>query len=113
MDKIIQVITTCNNKELLEEIGTYLVENRLAACAQILGPITSTYWWQGEIEQATEWVCTLKTTEGLYEKVETAILELHPYDLPEIIALDVEKSLPAYADWVRDETGQGNKGNTI
>lgn len=108
MDKIIQIITTCNDKECLEGIGMYLVENRLAACAQISGPITSTYWWNGEIEEATEWVCTLKSTSALYEKVETAIRELHPYDLPEIIALDAEKTLPAYGDWVRRETNTPN-----
>ena len=113
MDKIIQVITTCNNKELLEEIALYLVENRLAACAQISGPITSTYWWKGEIEEATEWVCTLKSTVGLYDKVEAAIRELHPYDLPEIVAIDIEKTLPEYEDWVRDETSTTNTGDNI
>ncbi len=113
MDKIIQVVTTCNDKERLGKIGMYLVENRLAACAQISGPITSTYWWDGQVEEATEWVCTLKSTAGLYEKVEAAIRELHPYDLPEIIAINVEKTLPAYADWVRKETAKPNTGERV
>jgi periplasmic divalent cation tolerance protein len=102
MDKIIQVVTTCNDKERLEKIGMHLVKNRLAACAQLSGPIN------GEIEEVTEWVCTLKSTAGLYEKVETAIKELHPYDLPEIIAINVEKTLPTYADWVKKETEKPN-----
>lgn len=108
MDTIIQITTTCNDREVLEGIGMYLVENRLVACAQISGPVTSTYWWNGVIEEATEWVCTLKSTSELYEKVENAIKELHPYDLPEIIAIDVERSLPAYGDWVRGETSSLN-----
>lgn len=113
MDTIIQVVTTCNDKERLEKIGMYLVENRLAACAQISGPITSAYWWNGKIEEATEWVCTLKSTAGLYEKVETAIRELHPYDLPEIIAINLEEMLTAYADWVRKETEKPNTGGRV
>jgi periplasmic divalent cation tolerance protein len=110
MVKIIQIITTCNSKDLAEGIGKRLVEKRLAACAQISGPITSTYWWKGKMEETTEWVCTLKSTIGLYERVEAAIRELHSYDLPEVIAIDVEKALPAYADWVREETNTLDTG---
>jgi periplasmic divalent cation tolerance protein len=113
MEKIIQIITTCNSKDLAEGIGKRLVEKRLAACAQISGPIISTYWWKGKMEETTEWTCTLKSTVGLYDKVETAIREVHPYDLPEIIAIDVEKTLPAYADWVREETNKPNTGERV
>ena len=110
MDKIIQVVTTGDNRDLMERIGKTVVVRRLASCAQISGPIKSTYWWKGKMEEATEWVCTLKTTSGLYTTVEDAIREFHPYELPEIIAIDIEKALPAYADWVRIETNRRDRG---
>jgi len=94
----------------MEGIGRNIVERRLASCAQISGPIRSTYWWKGKIEEATEWVCTIKTTSALYARVEDTIKGLHPYELPEIIAINVEKTLPAYADWVRAETNTPNRG---
>jgi periplasmic divalent cation tolerance protein len=110
MDKIIQIMTTGDSKDILEGIGKHLVQNRLASCAQISGPITSTYWWKGKMETATEWVCTLKSTAGLYSKVEAAIRKLHPYEIPEIIAINIEKVLPAYAGWVREETSTSSMG---
>lgn len=113
MDRIIQVMTTGDSRKIMEKIGECLVEQRLAACAQISGPITSTYWWKGKVEVAEEWVCTVKTTSDLYAEVEAAIKEFHPYETPEIIAVNVENSLPAYADWVRKETGtQTRRRNT-
>lgn len=113
MDTIIQVVTTGDSRDVMEQIGKRLVEQRLAACAQISGPITSTYWWKGKVEVAEEWVCTVKSTSDLYAGVEAAIKELHPYETPEIIAINVEKALPAYADWVRKETGtQTSRRNT-
>lgn len=113
MDKIIQIVTTGGSREIMEEIGKRLVEKRLASCAQNSGPITSTYWWKGKMETTEEWVCTLKSTSKLYAKIEEAIRELHPYELPEIIAIDVENALPAYADWVREETSTINRGERI
>jgi periplasmic divalent cation tolerance protein len=110
MDKIVQIVTTGDSRDLMEKIGKNIVEKRLASCAQISGPIKSTYWWKGKIAEATEWVCTLKTTSGLYAKVEATIRELHPYELPEIIAIHVERALPEYEDWVREETSKPNRG---
>jgi periplasmic divalent cation tolerance protein len=105
VDKIIQVVTTGDNRETMEAIGRRLVEQRLASCAQVSGPIRSTYWWKGKVEDATEWVCTLKSTPALYRRIEAAIRELHPYEVPEIVSIAVEKALPAYASWVQEETG--------
>jgi periplasmic divalent cation tolerance protein len=110
MDTIIQVVTTGNDRDIMEGIGKHLVEKRLASCAQVSGPILSTYWWKGRIEEATEWVCTVKSTSGLYPMVEATIRELHPYELPEIIAIDMKKTLPAYASWVREETNKIDGG---
>ncbi len=111
MDTIIQVVTTCDNREIMEQIGKRLVEKRLASCAQISGPIWSIYWWKGKIEETEEWVCTAKSTAELFPKVEVMIRELHPYEIPEIVAVDVENAYPAYAGWVRNETSTPDKGD--
>jgi periplasmic divalent cation tolerance protein len=77
---------------------------RLAACAQIIGPIKSIYRWKGTVEEAEEWCCILKSTKDRYKEVEENIRRLHPYELPEIIAVTIDDALPKYAQWVIDET---------
>ncbi len=104
MTGIINIITTGNDRNTIEYIGKKLVEMRLAACAQIVGPIKSIYWWKGRVEEAEEWYCVMKSTKNLYKKTEEAITKLHPYELPEIIAVGIEDALPEYAQWVTDET---------
>jgi periplasmic divalent cation tolerance protein len=71
---------------------------------QVSGPITSTYWWQGQIEQAQEWLCTVKTRKDLYTELEQAIREIHTYDEPEILAKEIVEGSAGYLDWVRRET---------
>ena len=102
--EIIKIIITADSKETAEKIGRDLVERRLASCAQINGPIKSIYWWKGKIEEAEEWVCTLKSRKALYKTIEKEIRALHPYELPQIIAIDIPHALPEYVDWIRDET---------
>jgi len=104
MTGIINITTTGDNRDIIEDIGKKLVEMRLAACAQIAGPIKSIYRWKGKMEEAEEWYCILKSTENLYKKAEEAILKLHPYELPEITAVRIEDALPEYVQWVMDET---------
>ncbi len=104
MDRIIQIILTGDTEELLEGIGKHLVEKQLVACAQIGGPIKSIYRWRGQIEEAREWTCTLKTTRNLYCRVEAEIKSLHPYETPEIVAFEIVEALPEYRDWVTEET---------
>lgn len=102
MGDYIQVLTTVDSEEEAERISTALVERRLAACVQVLGPIASRYRWQGEIEQAREWQCLAKTEAGRYEEVEAAIRELHSYEEPEIIATPIATGSRGYLDWVSD-----------
>ena len=90
-----------------QAIARALVEKRLAACVQIIGPITSTYWWQGEIETAEEWLCLIKTRADLFEQVEAAIKEVHPYDVPEILAVPVVAGSEDYLAWLDRELGKG------
>ena len=104
MTGIMNIITTGNDRDTIEYIGKKLVEMRFAACAQIVGPMKSIYWWKGRMEEAEEWYCILKSTGNLYKKIEETILKLHPYELPEITATGIEDALPEYVQWVIDET---------
>ncbi len=79
---------------------------RLAACVQVLGPITSTYRWQGKIETGSEWLCVVKSREERYDELERAIRSLHPYEVPEILATPVTAGNPAYLAWLEAETAR-------
>ena len=104
MANTIIVQTTINSRDGAHRIGQALVERRLAACAQISGTIASTYWWQGQMEHAEEWVCTVKTRQELYESIERAIREMHPYETPEIVATPIVAGSRGYLDWIATET---------
>ena len=109
MADYIEVHTTIDSKEGAQKIAEAIVSKRLAACVQVSGPITSTYWWQGQIEQAEEWVCTAKTRRELYSDLEQAIREAHTYDVPEILAVDVVAGCVDYLNWVSLETSVQSK----
>lgn len=98
------VITNLPDQASAETLAAHLVESRLAACVNLLAPCKSVYQWQGKVEQAMEYPLLIKTTQARYAEVEAAIREQHPYELPEIIALPLAAGLPAYLDWVRNET---------
>jgi periplasmic divalent cation tolerance protein len=100
---ILQIVTTTATSEDARRIASALVERRLAACVQIVGPIESVYRWQGKVETAQEWQCWIKTRGDLYASVEKVIRELHPYELPEILTMPAEASKP-YFEWLRRET---------
>jgi len=100
-----QVTTTVDSREAAEAMARSAVEARLAACAQVAGPITSVYRWQGAIETAQEWTVAFKTTIEHYAALEAHIRDRHTYDLPEIVAVALTGSA-AYLDWVRAEVGQ-------
>ena len=105
MKSYIQISTTTETKEQAQKIAKYLVEQKLAACVQISGPIESTYRWKGNVETTQEWLCLIKTRETLFGKVEAAIKKLHPYETPEIIATPIIKGSKEYLKWLDDETG--------
>jgi len=98
--KFIQVITTVSNKEDAKKIANTLVEKKLAGCVQIIGPITSIFRWKEKIEEAEEYMCIVKTREDRYEDVEKAIKEAHPYDVPEILSVQVNDGNKSYLDWL-------------
>ena len=103
MEKFIQVITTTATKGDAEKIAASLVEKRLAACVQIVGPLQSTYRWKGKIEQAEEWQCLIKSRQDLFCDLEQVIKKIHPYKIPEIIALTIVAGSNDYRRWLRDE----------
>jgi periplasmic divalent cation tolerance protein len=97
-----QVTTTVATQADAERIAAALVGERLAACVQIVGPIASIYRWQGAVERADEWYCHCKTTRERYPALEARIRQLHPYEIPEIIAVPIVAALPAYLAWIED-----------
>lgn len=100
MTDFIQVAVSCGNCEEAERIGDDLVGRRLAGCVQIVGPVRSVYRWQGQVEQADEWLCLVKTSRERYAAVEAAIRELHSYDCPEVIATPIVAGAEAYLQWL-------------
>ncbi len=101
---MILVQTTLPDQEAAESMARHLVATKLAACVSIMAPCTSIYHWQGEIESTVEIPLLIKTTEQRFAAVQAAIQELHPYELPEIIHVTVSGGLPAYIQWVQQET---------
>lgn len=101
--KYIQVITTVAKKSDAERIARILSKNKLSACAQIIGPIISIYRWKGKLEKFKEWMCLIKTKMVLYKIVEKAIKDIHPYELPEIVATPIIKGSREYLNWLNDE----------
>ena len=100
----LQVIVSIGSREGAERIARELVEARLAACSQVLGPIRSIYRWKGEIEQADEWLCLAKTTTERFDELRERLVVLHPYDNPEIIALPIVAGHADYLAWITTET---------
>ncbi len=86
-----------------DRIARTLVDEGLAACVSIFGPVQSVYKWKGEVCDDPEKLLVVKTTEQAWDKFEARVVELHPYDVPEILGLPVDQGLPAYLEWVQQE----------
>jgi periplasmic divalent cation tolerance protein len=99
-----QAMTAIDSRETADTLARSAVWGRFAACAQVVGPIASTYWWQGAAENAEEWLVLFKTTADRYPALEEHIRGEHPYDVPEIICTPVTAGNPPYLAWVREET---------
>lgn len=105
MDEYLQVLTAAGSEEEAERISAALVERRLAACVQVLGPVSSRYRWRGEVETAREWLCLAKTEASRYPELEAAIRELHSYEEPEIVATPIVAGSPGYLEWISQSVG--------
>jgi len=106
--EILLVLTNLPDQTSAEALATALVEERLAACVNILQPCRSIYRWQNAVETANEIPLLIKTSEACYSRLETAIRARHPYQTPEIIAFPVSRGLPDYLAWVVAETQNDN-----
>lgn len=104
MTDALLVLTNLPDAESAARLAQRLIEQRAAACVNRLAPCTSTYRWQGKVETATEVPLLIKTTRAAYPRLEQLIRESHPYELPEIVAVSVDQGLPAYLNWVEQET---------
>lgn len=113
MTDAIAVVTTLERREDADSLARALVERRLAGCVQVVGPIHSTYRWQEAIETAEEWLCVVKTLSDCYDRVEQAIRELHPYDVPEILTFAAEGGSAEYLGWLRDQVGPADPDDPI
>jgi periplasmic divalent cation tolerance protein len=102
----VQLQTAIDDRERAESLIRGAVEQRLAACGQLLGPVSSTYWWKGRIEGAEEWLCVFKTTAAQAAALERWIAETHPYEVPEIVSIELNAVSEAYGEWIEDETSE-------
>jgi periplasmic divalent cation tolerance protein len=101
MSYVFVVITTPNKEEAVKIVRSLLKE-RLIACANILGPVSSLFWWQGKIDEENEFLVFMKSRKSLFERISKRVTEIHSYDVPEIILLPIIEGLPPYLDWLRD-----------
>ena len=98
------VITNLPDRAAAEKLADALIEGKLAACVNILSPCRSVYFWKGAVQHDEEVPLLIKTTRERYAALEAGIRAGHPYELPEIIAVPIERGLPAYLDWVAEQT---------
>jgi periplasmic divalent cation tolerance protein len=104
MSDALLILTNLPDADSAQALARQLVERKLAACVNILPPVQSVYRWHGVVEQASEVTLLIKTVASRYTELESAIKAVHPYALPEIIALQIVAGLPAYLDWITAET---------
>ena len=104
MPKSLLVFCTCPDRGTALELANHLVDAGVAACVSITADLTSVYRWQGRLEQSEESLLLIKTSEERYQDLEDAIRTRHPYELPEVIAVPIEKGLANYLQWVQQCT---------
>jgi periplasmic divalent cation tolerance protein len=102
--RYVQVQTTTDSRAEAIELGRDAVQARLAACAQVTGPVVSTFWWEGALERAEEWLLLLKLPAARYQELADFLTQRHSYDEPEIVALPIVAGSPSYLSWLREET---------
>ncbi|MFH0924143.1 MAG: divalent-cation tolerance protein CutA [bacterium] len=97
------ILSTCPENEV-EKIANNLLEEKLIACVNVINGISSRYWWKGKIEKETEALLLMKTKDSLIENLISRIKELHSYEVPEVVVLDIEKGNPDYLKWIEEVT---------
>lgn len=105
-NEVLLVFCTFPNEKEARQIGAALVEKQVAACVNVIPGVTSIYRWEGKVHEDSEVLGVIKTTREAYDRVEATIVELHPYDLPEVVALSVEAGSAAYLKWVGEQVAE-------
>ncbi len=100
MSSYIVVFMTVPDKKEATKIAHSLLKERLIACANIVGPVSSLFWWKGKIDKASEFLVIMKSKKNLFKKLSERVKELHSYEVPEVIALPVIEGLPSYLNWL-------------
>ena len=100
------VYVTVGNEEEGRRVASALVESKLVACANMIGPIRSLYWWEGKVQDDPEMLLMMKTRDELFDRVEAKVKEVHSYEVPEIIAAPIEAGHAPYLDWIEETTGK-------
>jgi len=103
MKNPILISTSFDDRQQAEKLLAILLQQRIVACGQITGPVSSSYWWKGSITTATEFVLSMKTIMAHYDLVESTIQTNHPYEVPEIIAVAISHISDDYRDWILQE----------
>lgn len=101
------VLMTAASRDEAEKIASFLVEERLAACAQIIAPIQSIYWWEGKVCRDDETFFMAKTTKDLFPSLVDAVKKLHSYKVPQLVFVPIADGSPDYIDWLRDMVKKG------
>ena len=105
MTDALVVLVTVPNAAAADKLGEALVGERLAACVNVVGGVRSIYRWQGAVEKSDELLCVCKTTRAGFERLRARVVELHPYELPEVVALPIELGHAPYLDWITASVG--------
>jgi len=100
MSSHILIFMTASTREEATKIVRCLLEEKLIACANIVGPINSLFWWKGKVDEASEFLILMKSHSKLFSKISKRVREMHSYEMPELIALRIEKGLPTYLNWI-------------
>jgi periplasmic divalent cation tolerance protein len=103
MSEYIQVMTTVAQKEEAQALAEAVLEQRLGACVQIVGPITSMYWWEDDIDKSSEYLCIIKSRKDKFKELEKAIKAAHSYEIPEILATPITAGSKEYFGWLDNE----------
>jgi periplasmic divalent cation tolerance protein len=101
---VVQIQVVHSDREALDGMIGELVEQRLIACGQVLGPIGSTFSWEGSVQRAEEWLALLKTSKGAVDDLIARIAEMHSYDVPEILVTEIAVGYLPYLDWIVEQT---------
>lgn len=103
MDTPLIVQTTVETKQNGQDIADIILQKRLAACVQISGPVESRYWWKEKIERSDEYIVSMKTFGSVFHTLEQALIEAHPYDVPEIVSFELKRVSADYLEWMESE----------